>query len=78
MISLFLLLNLISVPVYYIVCDTLTKMMAIVVKNPAVNAGDIKDSGSTLGLGKSPGGEHGTYSNILAWRIPWTEGPGEQ
>ena len=39
-------------------------MMAIVVKNPAVNAGDIKDSGSTLGLGRSPGGGHG---NLLRY-----------
>ena len=31
------------------------------------------------GSGRSPGGGHGspTYSNILAWRIPWTEEPGE-
>ena len=49
-------------------------MMAIVVKNPAVNAGDIKDSGSTLGLGRSPGGGHGHLLQYSCWRIPWTEG----
>ena len=27
-------------------------------------------------LGRSPGGGHNTHSNILAWRIPWTEDPG--
>ena len=27
-------------------------------------------------LGRCPGGGHGTHSNILAWRIPWTEEPG--
>ena len=31
------------------------------------------DPGSIPGLGRSP--EEGTYSNILAWRIPWTEEP---
>ena len=29
------------------------------VKNPPGNAGDIRDSGSILGLGRSPGGGHG-------------------
>ena len=30
------------------------------------------------GLGRSPGGGHGTHSCILAWRIPWTEELGLQ
>ena len=30
--------------------------MALVVKNPPANAGDIRDSGSTPGSGRSPGG----------------------
>ena len=29
------------------------------IKNPSVNAGDIRDMGSTPGLGRSPGGGHG-------------------
>ena len=29
------------------------------VKNPLVNAGDVRDGGSILGLGRSPGGGHG-------------------
>jgi len=33
--------------------------VALVVKNPPANAGDIKDMGSTSGSGRSPGGEHG-------------------
>ena len=45
------------------------------VKNLPANAGDIKDMDSTPGLGRSSGGEHGTHSSILAWRIPWTEEP---
>ena len=33
--------------------------MALVVKNPPANAGDIRDMGSIPGLGRSPGGRHG-------------------
>ena len=40
--------------------------VVLVVKNPPANAGDLRDMGSV------PGSER---SNILAWRIPWTEEP---
>ena len=50
--------------------------MALVVKNPPANAGDMRDAGSIPGLGTSPGGGHATHSSILAWRIPWMEEPG--
>ena len=43
------------------------------VKNQRVNAGD---AGSIPGLGKSPGGEMTTHTNVLTWIIPWTEEPG--
>ena len=33
--------------------------MVLVVKNPPANAGDIRDTGSVPGLGRSPGGGHG-------------------
>ena len=33
--------------------------MAVLVKNPLANAGDIKDMGSIPGSGRSPGGRHG-------------------
>ena len=33
--------------------------MVLAVKNPPANAGDIRDAGLTLGLRRSPGGEHG-------------------
>ena len=33
--------------------------MALAVKNLPANAGDIRDVGSILGLGRSPGGGHG-------------------
>ena len=47
--------------------------MALVVKNPPTNAGDVRDLGSTPGLGDLL--EEGTtiHSSILVWRIPWTE-----
>ena len=36
----------------------------------------IQDVGSILGLGRSPEEEMAPHSSTLAWRIPWTEGPG--
>ena len=33
--------------------------VALVVKTPSARAGDIRDSRSILGLGRSPGGGHG-------------------
>ena len=50
--------------------------MALVVKNPPTNAGDIRDMG--LILGQEDPLEKGmvTHFSILAWRIPWTEDPG--
>ena len=44
------------------------------VKNPPATAGD---TGLILGLGRSPGEGSGTHSSVLAWRVPWTEEPGE-
>ena len=47
--------------------------MALVVKNLFVNAGDIRDTGSIPGSGRSHGGEHGNplrYSfleNLMDW-----------
>ena len=45
------------------------------VKNLCANAGDVRNTGSITGSGRSPGEEHGN-SSILAWKIPWTEEPG--
>ena len=44
--------------------------VALVVKNPHASAGD---GSSIAGLGRSPGGGHGSHSNILAGRIQWAE-----
>ena len=51
--------------------------MALLVKNPFANTGDVRD------MGLIPGSEDPlekgmiTHSNILAWRIPWTEELGQ-
>ena len=41
-------------------------------KESTCNAGE--DLGLIPGLGRSPGGEHGNHSSILAWRIPMERG----
>ena len=41
-------------------------------KKSTCNAGD---TGLIPGLGKSPEGGMAAHCNVLAWRIPWTEGP---
>ena len=50
--------------------------MMLVVKNPPVNTGDIRDVGSIPELGRSLEVGMATHSSILAWRMPWTEEPG--
>ena len=48
-----------------------------VVKNPAVNAGDVRDTGfHSWGQEDPLEKEMATHSSILAWRILWTEEPG--
>ena len=39
--------------------DLGASQVALLVKNPPVNAGDIRDVGSVPGLERSPGGGHG-------------------
>ena len=47
--------------------------VALVGKNLPANAGDV---GSIPGSGRSLEGAVATCSSVLAWRVPWTEGPG--
>ena len=54
---------------------SLVTVVLVVKKRPA-NAGGLRDEGSIPGSGRSPGEGMATHSNILAWRIPWTEDPG--
>ena len=46
------------------------------VKNPLVNAGDIKDVGAIPGLGRFPGKGHGNPLQYSCMGNPWTEEPG--
>ena len=48
------------------------------VKNLPVHAhaGSVRDAGATPGWERSPEEGMAPHSNILAWRIPWTEEPG--
>ena len=46
------------------------------VKNPSSNAGDIKDTGSIPGLGRSPGGGHCNPLQYSCLENPRTEEPG--
>ena len=50
--------------------------MVLVVKNPSVNAGDIRDAGRTLWSGRCPGRGHGNSLWYSCWRISRTEEPG--
>ena len=43
--------------------------VVLVVKNLLANAGDVRDVGFIPGLGRTPGGGHGTHSSILAWGV---------
>ena len=43
------------------------------VRNPPANAGDV---GVIPRWERSPEKEMATHTNIVAWRIPWTEEPG--
>ena len=45
------------------------------VKNPAANAGDVRDAGSIPGSGSSPGGGNVNLPQHSSWRILWTEEP---
>ena len=48
-----------------------------VIKNPPANAGDTRNTGSILGVGRSPAEGHGNSLQYFCRRIPWTEEPGK-
>ena len=54
-------------------CCKRASQVAEMVKNPACNVGDL---GSIPELGRSLKKGMATHSNILAWRILWTDEPG--
>ena len=54
----------------------MASQVALVVKNLLSNAGDIRDEGPIPGWEDPLEEGMAIHSNILAWRIPWTEEPG--
>ena len=50
--------------------------MALVVKNPSANAGDVRDMSSIPGSGRSSQGGHGNPCQYSCWENPWTEEAG--
>ena len=48
--------------------------MALVVKNPPTNGGDIRELGSIPGLGRSPGGQHGNLLQYSCLENPMDRG----
>ena len=62
----------------FISCDQPeASQVALVVKNPPANSGNVRDTGVIPG-GEDPlEKEMATHSSILAWRISGTEEPGE-
>ena len=51
--------------------------VALVVKNPPANAGDVRDGDSIPGLGRSPGGGHGNPLQYSCLGHAMEEEPGE-
>ena len=49
---------------------------ALVIKNPPVNAGDVRDRIQSLDWEDPLEKGMATRSSILTWEIPWTEEPG--
>ena len=46
------------------------------IKNPLANVGNIRDTGSIPGLGRSTAGGHGNPFQYSCLENPWTEEPG--
>ena len=50
-----------------------TSQVALVVKNPPANTGDVRDTGSVPGLGRFPEGGNGSPLQYSCLGNPWTE-----
>jgi len=48
--------------------------VALLVKNPLANAGDVRDTGLISGLGRSPGGGHGNPLQYSCLENPMDRG----
>ena len=51
-----------------------SSQVALVIKNPPANAGDVRDTGSILGSGRSPGGGHGNSLQYSCLENPMDRG----
>ena len=64
-----------NVYIIYVYIYIWASQVALVVKNPSVSAGYIRDASSSLGREDPLEKGMATHSSILAWRIPWREEP---
>ena len=60
----------------FIGCVQGLSQVELVVKNPPVNTGDIREADSIPGSEDPLEKEMVTHSSIFAWKVPWTEEPG--
>ena len=61
---------------WYPLPESWASQVALVVMNPPTNTEDIRNMDSVLSQEDPLEKEMATCSNIFAWKIPWTEGPG--
>ena len=59
---------------YKILLGNWVALVAIVVRNPPANAGDIREVGSIPVLGRSPGGGHGNSLQYSCLETPMDRG----
>ena len=50
--------------------------VVLAIKNLPTDAGDARDAALVPGLERSLEKGMASHSSVLAWKIPWTEGPG--
>ena len=63
-----------EIRIYVKLVSVWTSQVALVVKNPPTNAGDVRDSGSIPGWGRSPGGGHGNPLQYSCLENPMDRG----
>ena len=61
----------------FVLLNLRASQVALVVKNMPANARDIRDPGLIPGQEDPLKKGMATHSSVLAWGIPWTEGPGK-
>ena len=66
----------IGVDIYTILCIKWASQVALVVKNPPANAGDVRDVGLIPGLGRSPVEGHGNPPQYCCLENPMDRGTG--